>query len=273
MKRRNRAAGLWAALLCALCLLQLASCGQAPEPEATAPPVTLLPATPPPETPAPTPEPPATTPDNPFAPLGTCAGIMPDGTFSDQVLFIGDSLTASLIARLRGLERLGGARYMAIVTYAMQSFYGAPFLNSYSAETYGMECSPEFYNLSYAQAVKQAGDSVGVIYFMLGTNASREVTAEYYEELMLYLRECCPDAMIYAQTIPYSKYELSDYEGVNAAIVQAVEARRAVGDRNLFVLDTCSAFGSRYVGGDGLHLTIEGLDVWYSLIAGDLVKE
>ena len=197
----------------------------------------------------------------------------PDGTFSEAVLFIGDSLTAGLIMRLRATGRLGEARYMAIVNYAMQSFYGAPYLDSYSAETYGMVCSPAFYDQSYAQAVQTAGESVGAIFFMLGTNASREVTAEYYAELMRYLRVCCPDAVIYAETIPYSRHGLSDYKRVNAAVLQAVEILRAEGDKAVFVLDAFTALGTEHMAGDGLHLTAEGQDIWYALIAGDRAED
>ena len=267
-----------AALLTLALLGLLAGCSapavrELPAAEALPPsPATVAPAAPSP-TPEPTPELPVETPDDPYAPPGPCVGVEPDGTFSDEALFIGDSLTASLILHMRILGRLGTARYMAICTYAMQSFSGAPFLNDYSQNTYGMECSYEFYNLSYAQAVAQAGESVGAIYFMLGTNASREVTPELYRERMTDLRACCPEATIYAQTIPYSRWELSDYEGVNAVILQVVEEMRASGDKNIYVLDTFRALGTEYMLDDGLHLSGDGLDVWYRLLAADLAKD
>ncbi len=272
LTRRATAALLLLALLGLLAGCSAPTARETPAAEVTIQPMTAPPATPSP-TPEPTPELPVETPDDPCAPPGPCVGVEADGTFSDKVLFIGDSLTASLILNMRILDRLGAARYMAICTYSMQSFYGAPFLNDYSQTAYGMECSYEFYNLSYAQAVAQAGESVGAIYFMLGTNASREVTPELYFELMSYLRTCCPDAVIYAQTIPYSRWELSDYEGVNATILRIVEDMRASGDKNIYVLDTFQALGTEYMLDDGLHLSGEGLDVWYRLLAADLAKD
>ena len=196
-------------------------------------------------------------------------GVSKDGTFAEDALFIGDSLTVGMIMYLRMTGRLGGARYMGICTYSMQSFYGEPLLSSESAEMYGMECSGEFYNLTYAQAVKQAGDSVGAVYFMLGTNGSRDVTPESYTAIISYIRECCPHAVIYAQTIPYSVGELSDYRSVNSAILESVTGLRAAGDGNVYVLDTFTAIGTEHMSGDGLHLTNEGFELWYALIAGD----
>ena len=142
-------------------------------------------------------------------------------------------------------------------------------LSSEAAELYGMECSGEFYNLTYAQAVKQAGSSVGAVYYMLGTDGPRDVTPESYTAILSYIRECCPEATIYAQTIPYSVGELSDYRAVNSAVLDSVMGLRAAGDGNIYVLDTFSAIGTEHMAGDGLHLTAEGLERWYALIAGD----
>ena len=264
---RQRILALW---LCAIMLFPLAACGAGMEtlqirPNPTAEPLAS------PQLPTPTPMPaPTEEPPEPEAEASLPGvGVEPDGTFNESALFIGDSLTAGLIQRLRATERLGGARYMAICSYAMQSFFGGPYLNESSAEQYGMECSPEFYGQSYAQAVRTAGESVGAIYYMLGTNGSQNVTPENYISILEYLRECCPDAAIYAQTIPYSEYALSDYAHVNGVVVESVEALRAAGDQKIYVLDTFTAIGTQHMSGDGLHLNADGQELWYALIAGE----
>ena len=265
-------------LLCLSLLFLLASCGAAPAVTAPEDGAGAEGVQPSPESkpqPAPTENPvslPAPTEDPAppiFAPPIPGAGVAPDGTFDETALFIGDSLTAALIMFLRRAELLGSARYMAICSYSMPSFYGGPLLDSDAAELYGMECSGEFYGLSYAQAVRQAGDSVGAVYYMLGTNGSSDVTPESYTAILSYIRDCCPHAAIYAQTIPYSVDELSDYHTVNSAILESVTGMRTAGDEDVYVLDTFTAIGTEHMSGDGLHLTDEGLALWYALIAGD----
>ncbi len=46
-----------------------------------------------------------------------------------------------------------------------------------------------------------------------------------------------------------------------------------MGDNNIYVLDTFQALGTEYMLDDGLHLSGEGLDVWYRLLASDLAKD
>ena len=269
MNRRRNLRRLCALLLSALMLLAFAGCGApTPRPLPTVSPIETLPPAPP-SSPTPTEEEPQADPSEPPLPG---IGVAPDGTFSDAALFIGDSLTAGLIQRLRMTERLGAARYMAICAYSMQSFFGEPYLDDLAQAQYGMECYPTFYGMTYAQAVRAAGEGVGAIYYMLGTNGSQAVTQENYTGILTYLRECCPAAVIYAQTIPYSMTKLSDYEHVNAVVRESVEALRAAGDGNVYVLDTFTAIGTEHLSGDGLHLTAEGLDLWYALIAGPYAK-
>lgn len=256
--------------LCALALLTACTAASAPPAHTPAPAATKSPAAASPATPSPEPtEEPGT--DASAAPLPG-VGVAEDGSFTEEALFIGDSLTAGLIQRLRATGRLGAARYMAISSYSMQSFYAGPYLDDSAAEQYGMECSPEFYGLSYAEAVRAAGERVGAVYYMLGTNGSQYVTAELYTNILRHLRECCPDAVLYAQTIPYSMYELSDYAHVNAVVRESVETLRAEGDENVYALDAFSAIGTEHLIGDGLHLTAEGQERWYALIAGDYAR-
>ena len=274
--KRTGGARTLALCLCACLLFSLTACGAAPQtaaPEDAVRAETPVPdgkaeATPTP-TPTASPEPTADPAAQALAAPLPGVGVAADGSFDDTALFIGDSLTVGLVMHLRMTGRLGSARYMAICTYAMQSFYGGPVLGDEAAELYGMECSGEFYNLTYAQAVRQAGERVGAVYYMLGTNGSRDVTPESYTAILSYIRECCPEATIYAQTIPYSVGEISDYRGVNSAILESVMGLRAAGDENVYVLDTFTAVGSEHMAGDGLHLTAEGLELWYGLIAGD----
>ena len=270
--------GALALIICAFLLLAPAACvfaqcvetGPAQEspPQETAAPA-------PPEEGTPTPSPSVSkipnAPPEPGAELQPprFTGLEPDGTFGEKTLFIGDSLTAALISYLRMTDRLGTAKYMAICTYPLQSFFGAPFLDSYSAQTLGMDCSAEFYGCSFAEAVRKAGENVGAVYFMLGTNQSREVTPENYTEVLTWIRSCCPNASIYAQTIPYSAYHISDYDSVNAVVRKSVAALRSAGDEQIFVLDTFAALGTDYLRDDGLHLTPDGLKVWYRYLAGE----
>ena len=196
------------------------------------------------------------------------SGVNPDGTLSSGTLLIGDSLTAGLVLSMRSHGTLGKARYIGIPTYSLSRFRSSPYYIDEDTAAIGLRavCSPEFSGLSIAEAVRRAGESVEAIYFMLGTNQSAEVTVERYSEVLRYLCDCCPDATVYAETIPYSRRGLSDYERVNAVIYEAVMELRHEGSDRIFVLDICSAIGKDHNLADGLHIDDEGLVAWRDAI-------
>ncbi len=196
------------------------------------------------------------------------SGVNPDGTLGSGAMLIGDSLTAGLVISMRSHGTLGKARYIGIPTYSLSRFRSSPYHIDEDTAAIGLSavCSPEFSGLSFAEAVRQAGQSVEAIYFMLGTNQSAEVTVERYSEVLRYLCDCCPEATIYAETIPYSRSGLSDYERVNTAIYEAVTELRHEGSERIFVLDICSAVGKDHNLADGLHIDDEGLVAWRDAI-------
>ena len=202
-------------------------------------------------------------------PVPQHSGVKPDGTLSRGALLMGDSLTAALVGSMYSHRTLGEARYIGIPSYSLQSFYSAPYYVDFDAAAAAGQlavCSPEFNDLSFAQAARAAGAGVEALYFMLGTNMSDTVTAEQYTNTLRYLLDCCPNATVFAQTIPYSRNGRSDYDGVNAIICESVEALREEGIERVFVLDAFTAIGKDHNTADGLHLDDGGLVAWRDAI-------
>ncbi len=202
-------------------------------------------------------------------PVPQHSGVKPDGTLSRATLLMGDSLTAGLATSMLVHGTLGEARYIGIPSYSLQSFYSAPYYVDYDAAVAAGQlavCSHVFKGMSLAQAAQTAGTSVEALYFMLGTNMSDAVTVENYTGTLRYLLNCCPDATLYAQTIPYSRHGRSDYDGVNAIIYESVEALREEGIERVFVLDVFTAIGRDHLQADGLHLDDDGLAAWRDAI-------
>ena len=202
-------------------------------------------------------------------------GVNLDGTLSRGALLLGDSLTAGLAVSMLSHGTLGEARYLGIPSFSLQDFRSAPYFIDEDTETaaaMSVVCSPEFSGLSFAEAAQQAGASVEAIYFMLGTNLSGAVTEEAYAAALRYLCDCCPNATVYAETIPYSRSGLSDYARVNAIIWQTVTALRCAGNERVFVLDTFHAIGSEHNIPDGLHLDDAGLVAWRDAIVDNALN-
>ena len=196
-------------------------------------------------------------------------GVNPDGTLSRGALLLGDSLTAGLAVSMLSHGTLGQARYLGIPSFSLQDFRSPPYSidqDTEAAAAMTVVCSPEFAGLSFAEAAQQAGESVEAIYFMLGTNLSGAVTEEAYAAALRWLCDCCPNATVYAETIPYSRNGLSDYERVNAIVWSAVTNLRCAGNERVFVLDVFHAIGSEHNISDGLHLDDAGLVAWRDAI-------
>lgn len=189
-------------------------------------------------------------------------GLREDGSFNAGTLFIGDSLTYGFISSyLMRYELIGDARYMAVV--------GAPLSRFFSSEVLsgdGSLYSPEFTGLSYSDAVAQVGGQATAIYLMLGTNGSYNATKDNYIEVVDYLLETCPNATVHLQLIPYSTWQTVDYEGVNEQLRQVYEHYQAAGTEKVMLIDTFSFIGQS-LGPDGIHLSDEGRDAWYTAIA------
>ena len=201
-------------------------------------------------------------------------GVEPDGTLGRGALLVGDSLTAGLAVSMLSHGTLGEARYIGIPSFSLQSFDSAPYRidDDAVAAHLAAVCSPEFDGLSLAGAVRQAGRSVEALYFMLGTNQSGQVTAEEYTKTLRFLLDCCPNATVYAQTIPYSRGGLSEYKHVNAIIWESVAKLRHEGVQRVFVLDTFTAIGQDHTAADGVHLLDAGLVAWRDAIVDNAQK-
>lgn len=234
------------ALLTALCLLLLCGCGEQPPVETAAP------------TTAPTTIP--TVPPKRTAPIHS--GIREDGTFDSGTLFIGDSLTNGFIfENLMRYDRIGDARYMAIVGTPVQSYFQGPTLRRELSAIY----SGEFNGLTFAQGVERVGSEITAVYFMLGSNYSEYTTYETYNKIVAHLLEHCPNATVYLQTIPYSTSEYVEYEKVNGILEQlALEYAESV-DTRVLLIDTHTAFGDR-LREDGIHINHEAQEIWYQTL-------
>ena len=264
-----------ASLLCAAALVAGCSTREAPEP-APEPVETVAATETPPPTPEPTPEPtseptPEPTPD--VAPEPTPepgfvrhSGVREDGTFDEGALFIGDSHTYYLLQYLIGAEKLGDARYMAICGMSMPYFFDSdrmPLGDGFSVSNVSA-CSPEFVGLSYGDAVAAAGEDVTAIYFMMGTNLSLQADAASYTEILRYLLECCPNATVYFQTIPYSP--MSDWVNVNRTIAEVCDAfAEEYPDRVVFV-DTHAAIPRSELLSDNIHYSSFAMEPWYEYL-------
>lgn len=269
--RRQTTRIIYALTALLLVLALLTGCGApeegdgqpAPAAETPAPTAAPIPET---QVPSASEEPPE---DEEPGPVPQHSGVKPDGTLSSATLLMGDSLTAALVGSMYSHRTIGEARYIGIPSYSLQSFYATPYYVDHDAASAAGQlavCSPEFNDLSFAQAAWAAGAGVEALYFMLGTNMSDTVTAEQYTKTLRYLLDCCPNATVFAQTIPYSRNGRSDYDGVNAIICESVEALREEGIERVFVLDAFTAIGKDHNTADGLHLDDGGLVAWRDAI-------
>jgi len=219
-------------------------------------------------TPDPTPAHTRADPEN----LHVQTGLREDGTFDSGTLFIGDSLTRGLVSDyLLKYELIGDAMYAAIGGHAMQQFFlGTIHLNEETKSEWGCVYSPQFYQLSLKEAVELAGADVTTLYFMMGTNGSTKTTPEIYTKMLDYLTECCPNATIFMQTVPYSHEGKSDHAFVNENLRTAVKSYTCNGMQKVYLIDTFTAIGDQYNTTDGIHLIESGNAAWYdALIEND----
>lgn len=198
------------------------------------------------------------------APQDTSAlhsGLRSDGTFSAGTVFIGDSLTNGFVqSYLMAYGYLGDARYMAV--------NGAPLSRFFSTQVLGGEgnlYSPEFDNLSYSDAVARMGEEATAIYLMLGTNSCTTATMDKYIEVVDYLLETCPNATVHLQLIPDSTSNVVDFEMVNEQIRLAHDHYKQQGIDRVMLLDT-NFFIGQALTADGVHLSAEGQDRWYTAL-------
>ena len=197
-------------------------------------------------------------------------GIRADGSFDATTLFIGDSLTYDLITEyLQPMGLLGDALYAAIRGISLQTFSGDIRLNEETDAKYRCIYSPQFYDMDMANATANAGDEVNVIYFMLGTNLAEYTSVTLYRKMISYLRESCPNAVIFFQTVPYND-GWADYAFANLNLTEAVSEYLENGGENVFLIDTFSAIGYDHNKPDKLHINLDGLHIWYqTLIEND----
>ncbi len=242
-------------------LLTCTGCGKAPaetQPETT--PVSTAAET----TAAPTAGPTTQAPtEETVPPVALHSGIRSDGTFNEGTVFIGDSLTYGLVEHyLIYNDLIGDARYMARVGLPLSGFFNS---DSLMEPNRGALYSREFYGKSFAKAIAQAGESVTAVYLMLGTNYDETANEYGYIETVAHILECCPNATIYLQLIPYSEQPSVHLEQVNFGILVAVDYFQAQGIQRVLCIDTLSAIGISQRD-DGIHLNNEGNQLWYEAI-------
>lgn len=189
------------------------------------------------------------------------SGIREDGTFSEGTLFLGDSLTVLLVSqKLQEEKLLGDALYAAKCGACVTDFFDGPILDS--GVGYPGCYTPDFRRMTFSQVVEAAGENVEAVYYLFGTNYSRDTTRQRYQQVLDFILTACPNATVYLQTIP----EAADFipvDRVNEMISDTAEHYRE--EPRLILLDTHAGIGTRY-GSDGVHLTREGLDAWYDTI-------
>ena len=126
----------------------------------------------------------------------------------------------------------------------------------------------------------------GKIYVMLGINElgwkSQDRFIQYYGQLLDMLREKCPDAVIYVQSLPPVSREKSESDEVynntrvalyNKCIQKAIEGRDVVWldvGAALRDADGCMPEGSTF---DGIHLNREYCRKWADFLRGNTVEK
>ena len=127
-------------------------------------------------------------------------------------------------------------------------------------------CTPQFYGMTFSEAVAAAGGDVTAIYLMLGTNYDLYASAEQYIEIVDYLLECCPDATVYLQTIPISTRDSVHYGEVNSYIREAALHYQDLEEDRVQLIDIFDSVGEEYLKSDGVHLENTGYEAWYDVL-------
>lgn len=191
-----------------------------------------------------------------------------DGTFDSGTLFIGDSITYHLITKyLKPKGLIGEASYMAAANSGLPHFCDSSWgLKPAKYNGYGCVYSPEFYNLSFSQAISKSSGKYTSVYFLMGSNGSGQVTQDAYEKIIGLLLEAYPDATIYMQTVPTCKTGTVSSARVNSCVEAAVKTFGDKGINNVVLLDTNSIWDNSCIMSDGVHLTDTGLKKWFEFI-------
>ena len=187
------------------------------------------------------------------------SGLREDGSFDEGTLFIGDSLTVHLVSLyLEPNGYIGDAKYASKIG-ASQVAYSSGLKMS----VYDERClfSEEFYGKTYPEAAAIMGESASAIYVMLGTNISEYATKDSYIAMYKDLLTSCPNATVYAQTIPYTTS--IPYYKVNEIIISAYNELIESGEERIVLLDSCTEIGENIIF-DGVHMTDEGRENWYN---------
>lgn len=250
-------------------LVALLLCGCAPaNMEATLPPTeapTVAPTQPPTEAPteAPT-EVPTEAPTEPKPEWLLHSGIREDGTFDENTLFIGDSLTCGLFLEyMIPNERAGDAWYMSMTGAALNVFFDGPRLRSYGQ--YYSYYTPAFDGMTMAEGVEGKGRGLNAVYLMMGTNHNGLVTEQLYVDVVGYILKCCPKATVYLQKIPFSYSSRVDADAANGRIQYAYEYYVNLGETRVRLIDTQTAIDYN-LKNDGVHLNETGYQKWYEAL-------
>lgn len=207
---------------------------------------------------APTPPPAAT------GPVTLHSGLREDGSFSEGTLFIGDSLTVGFLSGY--VEKngyLGDAKYMAICGAPLTAFFDGTVLEK--KEDVVTMYSEEFEGMEFDEAAAAFGEDATAIYFMLGTNYTKNATADSYIEIINYLLTYCPNATIHLQLVPHGDMGKVQYYTVNKRIRAAFEYYEKKGEERVLLVDTYLGIG-RANGVDGIHLADIGNRNWYNTL-------
>lgn len=191
------------------------------------------------------------------------SGLRSDGSFNEGTVFIGDSLTYSLIYEyLIPNDLIGDAKYMAVVGAPLSAFFSYEFL--LEAEN-GALYSNGFYGKNFSEALATVGEDATAIYLMLGTNFDGVTKESGYTKVVDYILEHCPNATVYLQLIPYSERPTVHMEYVNNSILVTLGHYQELGIARVMCIDTLSAIGINQQK-DGIHLNAEGKELWYEEI-------
>lgn len=209
-------------------------------------------------------EPPTEAPTEPKPEWLLHSGIREDGTFDENTLFIGDSLTCGLLqSYMAENELVGDAKYMAMPGAALTVFFNGPRLR-YNSKYYSYYSS-DFEGMTMAEAVEGRGENLTAVYLMMGTNHTDGVTKQLYVDVVGHILEYCPKATVYLQKIPFSNSSKVDPDAANARIQYAYEYYVNQGETRVRLIDTQTAI-DYHLTTDGIHLTVMGQQKWYEAL-------
>lgn len=192
------------------------------------------------------------------------SGIRDDGSFDENTLFIGDSLTCGLLMEyMEPNDLVGDAWYMSMTGAALTVFFDGPRLGTNSQ--YYSYNTPAFDGVTMAEGVEGKGRSLQAVYLMMGTNHNGGVTEQLYVDVVGHILACCPKATVYLQTIPNSYSSRVDPEAANARIRYAYEYYVNQEETRVRLIDTQTAI-DYHLKNDGVHLSKEGYQKWYEAL-------